>query len=207
MHTPRKSHTYRTPSETFRLRSSLQSWSSQAFITINKKHFLFSNLVKHVLLIKDYLHATFEVSKFSRFWAIPVEKNGQNFFEWVKKKMYFIHTQRTQKGEGILLIQETSMEVFHPKVNVLWSYEGRNKRDHYRHCSAFLNTVAVSSTAVTHCTCVFSILQGLICSDVFSRLKKGRFLIWLQYHLTECHLTLPQELTPCQKIYGHFTSH
>lgn len=48
-----------------------------------------------------------------------MEKNGQNFFEWVKKKMYFIHTQRTQKGEGILLIQETSMEVFHPKVNVL----------------------------------------------------------------------------------------
>lgn len=33
--------------------------------------------------------------------------------------MYFIHTQRTQKGEGILLIQQTSMEVFHPKVNVL----------------------------------------------------------------------------------------
>lgn len=47
-----------------------------------------------------------------------MEKNGQYFFEWVKK-MYFIHTQRTQKDEGILLIQETSMEVFHPKVNVL----------------------------------------------------------------------------------------
>lgn len=29
--------------------------------------------------------------------------------------MYFIHTQRTQKGEGVLLIQETSVEFYAQK--------------------------------------------------------------------------------------------
>lgn len=164
-----RSHTHRAPSETLRLRYSpgLLKHSQLSL----QQHVLFSNLVKHVLLVKDYLHATFEVPKFSRFWATPAKKNGQNFFFNGLKKWKFFTLRELKRWRRSADTRQAWMLA--TQMRMLCGVMSK-KMGHQRNCSSQLRQPG----APLLCHSEFSSWEHPAANGISSTSKQCHFLIW-----------------------------